>query len=65
MLAPSVGNIHGRYSAPPNFNLELLETLHREITPAVPIALHGTDDLEDSLFRSCIERGARKVSGQT
>ncbi|KAN0060341.1 hypothetical protein ACQY0O_007670 [Thecaphora frezii] len=66
MLAPSIGNIHGRYVNPPDFRLELLEELQRTVGPGTEynatLVLHGTDDLPDQLFRDCIERGAIKIN---
>ncbi|CAO1613021.1 unnamed protein product [Parajaminaea phylloscopi] len=67
MLAPSIGNIHGRQSDPRgNFRLELLEQLHANVGPrsktGAYIVLHGTDDVPDDLFRDCVKRGARKIN---
>ncbi|UZJ53729.1 hypothetical protein CBS101457_003049 [Exobasidium rhododendri] len=66
LLAPSIGNIHGRYVNPPNFKLELLDELQQEIGPGTDsnalLVLHGTDDLPDSLFLDCLHRGAIKMN---
>lgn len=66
MLAPSIGNIHGRYVNPPAFRLELLEQLQKQVGPGTKansyLVLHGTDDLPDELFRECVERGAYKIN---
>lgn len=66
MLAPSIGNIHGRYINPPAFHLDLLDKLQSTVGPGTPsnayLVLHGTDDLPDSLFTDCIQRGAYKIN---
>lgn len=66
MLAPSIGNIHGRYVNPPDFKLELLEKLQATVGPGTKcnayLVLHGTDDLPDELFRECTKRGAYKIN---
>jgi hypothetical protein len=66
LLAPSIGNIHGRYINPPDFKLELLDELQKEVGPGTDanalLVLHGTDDLPDELFRDCLCRGAVKMN---
>lgn len=66
LLAPSIGNIHGRYINPPNFRLDLLDELQKEVGPGTAsnsiLVLHGTDDLPDELFKDCIRRGAIKIN---
>ncbi|EPQ28139.1 uncharacterized protein PFL1_04466 [Pseudozyma flocculosa PF-1] len=66
LLAPSIGNIHGPYVNPPDFRLELLDELQAAVGPSTPcdalIVLHGTDELPDSLFRQCVERGCVKIN---
>lgn len=66
MLAPSIGNIHGRYVNPPNFDLDRLQRLQDSIGPKTEtgayIVMHGTDDLSDELFAECVKRGTRKMN---
>lgn len=66
MLAPSIGNIHGRYINPPDFHLDLLTTLQKTVGPGTGcnsyLVLHGTDDLPDELFKDCVKRGAVKIN---
>ncbi|CAO1632904.1 unnamed protein product [Jaminaea pallidilutea] len=66
LLAPSIGNIHGRYINPPDFRLSLLDQLQSKIGPSTKsdalIVLHGTDDLPDELFKDCIRRGCVKMN---
>ncbi|CAO1628587.1 unnamed protein product [Sympodiomycopsis kandeliae] len=60
LLAPSIGNIHGRYKQPPNFHLDLLDSLQAKVDGL--LVLHGTDDLPDDLFRSCVQKGCVKMN---
>lgn len=83
ILAPSIGNIHGRYASPPDFRQDMyvflslssyisgffsqffqrsLKDLHSRFKGKVPLCLHGTDDLPDSLFRECIANGITKIN---
>ncbi|PWN88800.1 aldolase [Acaromyces ingoldii] len=66
MLAPSIGNIHGRYTSAPDFRLDLLDDLQGRVGPKTQanalIVLHGTDDLSDDLFRECVRRGCVKIN---
>lgn len=66
MIAPSVGNIHGRYTSPPNFRIDLLTELQKRVGPKTQanahIVLHGTDDLPDELFRQCVQSGCVKIN---
>ncbi|PWN54496.1 aldolase [Violaceomyces palustris] len=66
MLAPSIGNIHGRYMSPPNFDQEILRSLQKTVGPSSQsgsyMVLHGTDDLPDELFQECIRNGMRKIN---
>ncbi|KAF4622342.1 hypothetical protein D9613_009290 [Agrocybe pediades] len=57
ILAPSIGNLHGSYINPPNFRQQILKDLHAEFKGKVPLCLHGTDELPDSLFKECIKNG--------
>ena len=38
-----------------------LKDLHTEFQGKVPICLHGTDEIPDSLFIECIKNGVSKV----
>lgn len=62
MLAPSIGNIHGRYTSTPDFHLDLLTDLRARVGTQTRMVLHGTDDLPDALFRQCVERGFVKIN---
>ncbi|GHJ88970.1 hypothetical protein NliqN6_5372 [Naganishia liquefaciens] len=63
LLAPSIGNLHGKYVNPPNFDLKLLSRLHAIVKKHDHyIALHGTDELPDQLWVDCVQAGARKFN---
>jgi len=62
ILAPSIGNLHGSYLNPPNFRQQILKDLHAQFKGKVPLCLHGTDELPDSLFVECIKNGVSKVN---
>lgn len=72
MLAPSIGNVHGRqpYLQPPEnaqpFRIDLLKQLQDTVGPGTKsdafLVLHGTDDVPDELFKKCIAAGARKMN---
>ncbi|KAF9005098.1 ketose-bisphosphate aldolase [Cyathus striatus] len=62
ILAPSIGNLHGLYINPPNFKLDILDSLRETFNGRIPICLHGTDQLPDDLFVECIKRGVSKIN---
>ncbi|KAF9467684.1 ketose-bisphosphate aldolase [Collybia nuda] len=62
ILAPSIGNLHGSYINPPNFRQEILKDLKKVFYGKVPICLHGTDELPDTLFLECIRNGVSKIN---
>ncbi|KZO92031.1 aldolase [Calocera viscosa TUFC12733] len=63
ILAPSIGNLHGHYINPPNFNQEILKTLKSTYAHTnTYICLHGTDELPDSLFAESIKNGVTKMN---
>lgn len=63
ILAPSIGNLHGSYINPPNFNQEILRQLRTTFkSRGIPICLHGTDELPDELFKECVKSGVSKFN---
>ncbi|TFK45310.1 aldolase [Heliocybe sulcata] len=62
ILAPSIGNLHGKYINPPNFRQDILQHLGDTFEGTVPICLHGTDELPDALFQECIKNGVSKIN---
>ncbi|CDZ98367.1 Fructose 1,6-bisphosphate aldolase [Phaffia rhodozyma] len=62
LLAPCIGNLHGRYLSQPKLRFDLLKKLEGICRPAGHyLVMHGTDDLEDQIWLNCIAAGARKV----
>ncbi|KAH8110032.1 aldolase [Phellopilus nigrolimitatus] len=62
ILSPSIGNLHGSYLSPPDFRQEILKDLRSRFAGAVPLCLHGTDELPDALFTECIANGVSKIN---
>ncbi|PFH48511.1 hypothetical protein AMATHDRAFT_149714 [Amanita thiersii Skay4041] len=62
ILAPSIGNLHGKYINPPNFRQDILKDLKAMAKGKIHLCLHGTDDLPDELFLRCIENGITKIN---
>ncbi|KAI0629862.1 aldolase [Trametes polyzona] len=62
ILAPSIGNLHGKYINPPNFRQDILQDLQKAFQGSTPLCLHGTDSLPDELFRECIRNGISKIN---
>ncbi|KAI0030168.1 aldolase [Vararia minispora EC-137] len=62
VLSPSIGNLHGQYLNPPNFRQDILQALHTRFAGRIPLCLHGTDSLPDSLFLTCIQNGISKIN---
>ncbi|KAJ1542738.1 hypothetical protein HK405_009768 [Cladochytrium tenue] len=63
ILAPSVGNLHGRYLNPPNFRQDILQELKASLAPrGYYLCLHGTDELPDELFKECVRNGCTKFN---
>ncbi len=62
-LAVSIGNAHGRYSAPPSLDWDRLEAIRAQVT--VPLALHGASGLPDTSIQRALELGIGKVNVNT
>lgn len=62
-LAVSIGNVHGRYAAPPALDWPRLEAIRRSV--AVPLSLHGASGLPDADVRRAIGMGVTKVNVNT
>lgn len=63
-LAVSIGNVHGRYAAPPALDWERLARI-RDRVGGTPLALHGASGLPDDDVRRAIALGVRKVNVNT
>lgn len=59
-LAIGVGTAHGIYASTPKLNVELISVM-RKLLP-VPLVLHGSSGLDDTVIRDCIARGISKVN---
>jgi tagatose 1,6-diphosphate aldolase GatY/KbaY len=62
-LAVCVGNVHGRYSSPPQLDLARLSAIQR--TVPVPLVLHGASGLPDAMVREAIAQGVAKINVNT
>lgn len=62
-LAVSIGNVHGRYAAPPKLDWARLAAISE--TVQAPLSLHGASGLTDEEVRRCVAGGVRKVNVNT
>jgi tagatose 1,6-diphosphate aldolase GatY/KbaY len=62
-LAVSIGNVHGRYAAPPDLDWDRLAAIRQRID--VPLSLHGTSGLPDADVRRAMQLGIAKVNVNT
>ena len=62
-LAVSIGNVHGRYAAPPQLDWERLAAIRDRVE--VPLSLHGASGLPDDYVRRAIALGVCKVNVNT
>jgi tagatose 1,6-diphosphate aldolase GatY/KbaY len=63
MLAVCIGNVHGRYPHPPQFDFERLTAIRDAVT--LPLVLHGTSGVPNNMVRRCIELGVCKFNVNT
>jgi len=59
-LAVSIGNVHGRYAAPPRLDWERLARIRAAVD--VPLSLHGASGLPDDDVRRAVALGVAKVN---
>jgi tagatose 1,6-diphosphate aldolase GatY/KbaY len=62
-LAVSIGNVHGRYAAPPTLDWERLQRIRERVE--VPLSLHGASGLLDDDLRRAVASGICKVNVNT
>ena len=62
-LAVSIGNVHGRYAAPPRLDWDRLAGIREHVD--VPLSLHGASELPDDDIRRAIALGVCKVNVNT
>lgn len=60
MLAVGIGNAHGFYRDEPNIRFDLLEKLAE--ASRVPLVLHGSTGLADSVVQRCVSMGMAKMN---
>ncbi|MGD0019003.1 MAG: class II fructose-bisphosphate aldolase [Candidatus Limnocylindrales bacterium] len=63
IFAPSIGNAHGLYKAPPKLDAQRVSDL--VAATGIPMALHGGTGLSASQFTDLINRGCAKVNVST
>jgi ketose-bisphosphate aldolase len=62
-LAVSIGNVHGRYAAPPRLDWDRLAEIRRLVD--VPLSLHGASGLGEEEVRRAIGLGVCKINVNT
>lgn len=62
-LAVCIGNIHGRYAAPPELDFERLKAINQRMD--IPLVLHGTSGLPDDMIRRAVDNGVCKFNVNT
>lgn len=63
MLAVCIGNVHGRYPHPPQFDFERLAAIRTAVP--LPLVLHGASGVPDDMVRRCIDLGVCKFNVNT
>lgn len=59
-LAPSIGTVHGKYTAEPKLDYDRLFSIHKGT--GAYLVLHGGSGLSSEQFERCIELGIRKIN---
>ena len=62
-LAVCIGNVHGRYHLPPDLDFDLLAALAARVR--VPLVLHGTSGLPESMIERAMDHGVCKFNVNT
>jgi tagatose 1,6-diphosphate aldolase GatY/KbaY len=62
-LAVCIGNIHGTYHRPPKLDFSLLAAIARQVS--IPLVLHGTSGLPDTMIEEAIKHGVCKFNVNT
>jgi tagatose 1,6-diphosphate aldolase GatY/KbaY len=63
-LAVSIGNVHGKYAAPPTLDWDRLGAI-RDRVGELPLSLHGASGLSDDDISTAIDLGICKVNVNT
>lgn len=62
-LAPSFGNVHGKYGKEgPRLDFGRLREIRDAVGREVKLVLHGTDEFDEGLYRKCVEGGIVKAN---
>ncbi|HWR30004.1 MAG TPA: class II fructose-bisphosphate aldolase, partial [Negativicutes bacterium] len=62
-LAIAIGNQHGRYTAPPKINFDILSKVRENVS--IPLVLHGASGISDEDIRQAINLGITKINIHT
>lgn len=62
-LAIAIGNLHGKYVATPNLNIQRLKEINER--NKMPLVLHGGTGTSEADFKSCIHNGICKINVAT
>jgi tagatose 1,6-diphosphate aldolase GatY/KbaY len=62
-LAVCIGNVHGHYRSEPRLDFDRLERIRDQVD--VPLVLHGTSGLPETMIRQAIALGVRKFNVNT
>jgi tagatose 1,6-diphosphate aldolase GatY/KbaY len=62
-LAVCIGNVHGHYRGEPQLDFERLAAIHRAVS--VPLVLHGTSGLPDTMVQHAMRLGVCKFNVNT
>ena len=62
-LAVCIGNVHGHYRTEPHLDFERLAAIHEYVN--IPLVLHGTSGLPDTMITRAIELGVCKFNVNT
>ncbi len=62
-LAVCIGNVHGNYAAPPRLDFDRLKGIAEKVS--IPLVLHGTSGLPDTMITRAIEHGVCKFNVNT
>lgn len=62
-LAIAIGNLHGRYVATPQLNIDRLKEIAQRNN--LPLVLHGGSGTSEEDFKSCIHNGISKINVAT
>lgn len=63
LLAPAIGNKHGKYEGPVSLDLNLLKEIKNKTH--ISLVLHGASGIPDELIKECIKNGITKINFNT